>query len=513
MLVKTYGSAQKGMEAITVTLEVSVGPGSKLSMLGGASQAVLESPERIRSGIKESGWHFPQQSVVINMAPATVPKLGAAYDLPLAVGILAASGQIASDRLAKYLIMGELSLDGGMVQPIPGALSMTMQARKEGYEGVILPQASAREAAVVQGINVLQATSLRQVCLFLDGKGELEKVSEDADQLLSEASQIDKNADFFYVKGQETAKRAMEVAAAGGHNILMVGPPGTGKSMMARCLASILPPLTLEEAIETTRIYSTAGKIDANAGLKTHRPYREISSKSSYTAVYGGDRLSLPGEVSFAHNGVLYLDELPEFPREILEGFRQILEDRQALVNKGQKGNVYPASFIFCASMNPCPCGYYTDPERTCTCKPSDVKKYVSRISGPLLQRIDLQVEVNRISVDDMAAPPSGEHSIDIRQRVIAARNMQRARFANFPGVHCNAQMTPQIINELIHLKPDTKAVLTEATTANNESTRTYDRNIKVARTIADLSGSPEIEPEHMQEAIEYHMLDQNWGR
>lgn len=511
MLVKTFGAAVNGIDALTVTMEVDVSSGVRFFIVGLPDNAVKESEHRIDAAMRVSGWSWPGKQIVINMAPADIRKEGSAYDLPLAIGIIAANEDISSEALHKYLIMGELSLDGSVV-PIKGALPMAIMAKNEGFEGCIFPIENAKEAAIVEGIKVYGVENLRQVADFLDNKAELTPVTIDIDNEFRKATGI-ADFDFAEVKGQENVKRALEIAAAGGHNILMIGSPGSGKSMMAKRMPSILPPLTMDEALETTKIHSVAGKIKGETALLTRRPFRSPHHTISDVALVGGGTYPQPGEISLAHNGVLFLDELPEFKRTVLEVMRQPLEDRTISISRSRFTVEYPASFMLVASMNPCPCGYYNDPSRACTCPPGMVKKYLGRISGPLLDRIDLHVEVVPVPFEKLAEAPPSEPSSAIKARVVKARQIQSQRYAEYPGIHCNAQITPRI--SAIHAQPDEagQAILKMAMVKLGLSARAYDRILKVARTIADLEGSTNIQAPHIAEAIQYRSLDrETWG-
>ena len=512
MLVKTYAAALQSIQAQTVTIEVNCTRGSYFQLVGLPDTAIKESQDRIISAIESSGYKFPGKRIVINMSPADLRKEGAAYDLPLAIGLLAADGQIPADSLEDYMIMGELSLDGS-VRPIHGALPIAIQARSEGFRGFILPEGNAREAAVVNRLEVHAARSLREVIAMLSGEEPLPKVEVDTRGEFYRGLRED-FFDFSEVKGQETVKRALEVAAAGGHNLLMIGPPGSGKCMMAKRLPSILPPFTLEESLETTKIYSVAGKLARDVTLMTARPFRSPHHSISPVALVGGGANPQPGEISLAHNGVLFLDELPEFSRGVLEVMRQPLEERVVTVARARYTVDYPASFMLVAAMNPCPCGYYNHPTHACECTPQQVQRYLGKVSGPLLDRIDLQVEIVPVDFDKLSDIQPSESSQKIRERVLRAREIQIARFAPYPGVHCNAQMTPRLME--LFARPDAEGLekLRLAMERLDLSARAYDRILKVARTIADLSGSEQIRREHIAEAIRYRSLDRgSWGQ
>ncbi|MBR5150787.1 MAG: YifB family Mg chelatase-like AAA ATPase [Bacteroidaceae bacterium] len=511
MLVKVYAAALQGINAIQVTIEVNTLRGIKFFLVGLPDNAVKESHERIRSALEFNGLKLPGKQIVVNMAPADIRKEGSAYDLPIAIGIMAADGTISSEHLEKYMIMGELGLDGGLV-PIKGALPIALKAAELGYEGIILPTGNAAEAAAVGNIKVYAVDNLMQVIRHLNGEEPLQPFGMDIEQEFY-SRQSNFEFDFSEVRGQESVKRAFEVAAAGGHNLIMIGPPGSGKSMMAKRLPSILPPLTLQESLETTKIHSVSGTMPNGTSLITQRPFRSPHHTISSVALCGGGANPRPGEISLAHNGVLFLDELPEFSRDVLEVMRQPLEDRKICVARANYKVDYPAGVMFVASMNPCPCGYYNHPTKACVCTPAQVQRYLNKISGPLLDRIDLQIEIVPVPFEKISDAREGESSAAIRARVIAARKIQEERFKEEEGIYCNAQMTPKMLNRYAAIDDTCRAMLRTAMNRFNLSARAYDRIVKVARTIADLDNSKEIKGHHIAEAIGYRNLDrENWG-
>ncbi len=511
MLVKVFGAAVQGIDATLITIEVNSSRGCMFYLVGLPDSAVKESHQRILSALLVNGYKMPTSHLVINMAPADIRKEGSAYDLPLAIGLLGTNETIPAEKLSRYVIMGELSLDGSL-QPIKGALSIAIKAREAGFEGFILPQQNAREAAVVNKLKVYGVQHISEVVEFFNGERELQPTEVNTREEFY-AQQTHFEFDFSDVKGQENVKRALEVAAAGGHNLIMIGAPGSGKSMMAKRLPSILPPLSLGESLETTKIHSVAGKLRGNSSLISQRPFRSPHHTISQVAMVGGGNYPQPGEISLAHNGVLFLDELPEFGRNVLEVLRQPLEDRCITISRVRSSIDYPASFMLIASMNPCPCGYYNHPTKACVCSPGQVQKYLNRISGPLLDRIDIQIEIVPVPFDKISDLRNGESSEKIRERVIQARQIQEERFVNEPNVYCNAQMTSRLLAQ--YARPDEKGLLLlkNAMERLNLSARAYDRILKVARTIADLEGCLNICSHHLAEAIGYRNLDrENWA-
>jgi magnesium chelatase family protein len=508
MVAKTFGGAVHGVDARTIMVEVNVGQGTKFYMSGLPDSAVKESQHRVESALKSCGYFMPRNKTVVNLAPADLRKEGSAYDLPIALCVLHASGQLNTDKLGQYLIMGELTLDG-LLRPIRGVLPMAIQAKRQKVSGFLLPADNAREAAIVEDLDVIAITDLRQAIDFLEGRHSLLPVKVNIrEAFASQHNQYD--SDFKDVQGQENIKRAMEIAAAGGHNLIMIGPPGAGKTMLAKRLSSILPPLTLQEALETTKIHSVAGKLNKEATLMTMRPFRAPHHTISDIALVGGGSHPQPGEISLANNGVLFLDELPEFRRSVLEVLRQPIEERRVTISRARTAVEYPANFMLIASMNPCPCGFFNHPDKECVCGPGVVQRYISRISGPLLDRIDMHVEVVPVDFDEMTSSRIPEPSDVIRARVVNARSLQTERFLNYDGIYCNAMMPSSMVKKVCKIDDGGRRLLKSAMERIGLSARAYDRILRVSLTIANLEGKSAIGSAHLAEAITYRSLDRN---